>query len=214
VKEKSSWNRETSESKAAKSEELSELHAAHGAGPLLQRDYWARIEKPKFSPEEIIDLLAHEFPRFAEVRIADFSFVHIPPLKVGSEMNIHILGYGNCHVRVSELAARTLTLITLEDHYEAGRITFGALPKKDDSIIFRIRSRARSRSKSHSLSFRLMGHLCQKRMWEQFLRNVVVDCEAETAAKTTKDVDVHEETHEVAEEAVDEGEDAAPTLMF
>lgn len=196
------------------SQELEELPAAHGVGPLLQRDYWAHIEDPQCSPEDIIDMLTHEFPRFASASTVEFSFAHIPPLEVGDEMSIDIRGYGNCHVRVVGRDARTLTLVTLEDHYEAGRISFSAMRQKDGLVILRIRSRARLRSKRHLLSFQVIGHLFQKQMWVQFLRNVVIACDPDGDNRSEKEVVVQEETQEVAEDETDLDGSDSPTFAL
>jgi hypothetical protein len=186
-------------------QQLAEQTATDGAGPLLQRDYWAKIAGSRFSPEEIIVLLSQQFPRFAPEAIATFAFVQVPPLKVGDEMHIHIRGYGDCHVRVLLMQPRSITLITLEDHYEAGRITFGAW-QEGNEIVFKIRSRARVRSRPHVVPFLSGGHVFQKQMWVHFVQNVAQECNAEL------EVDVHEETEEVRADLADLGETIAPTF--
>jgi hypothetical protein len=188
-------------------DELPERSADRGAGPLLQRDYWATIPQSRHSPEEIADMLAREFPRFSPEAIAVFSFVQVPPLKVGDEIHVHIRGYGDCHVRVTDRDERSLTLITLEDHYEAGRITFGAWRDENGQIVFKIRSRARTRSKPHLWSFLAAGHEFQKQLWVHFVRNVALACCEEN------DVDVQEETHEVDADLADTGELNTPTFI-
>ena len=202
-------------------DDLEELPAADGAGTLLQRDYWVAIEQSKLSPNQILDLLASEFPRFAAHTVAEFSFSRIPPLKEGDEMKIHILGYGDCHVRVSQREARTLTLVTLEDHYEAGRVTFGAFLTDSGQTILKIRSRARSRSKRHALSFLILGHIMQKQMWSQFLSSLARECYADSdssgsdssdSASEKFEIQVQEETQPVEEENGDAGEEKAATF--
>ena len=186
-------------------QQLQEQTATDGAGPLLQRDYWANIANSRLSPEEIITLLAGQFPRFAPEAIAAFAFVQLPPLKVGDEMHIHIRGYGDCHVRVMMLQPRSITLVTLEDHYEAGRITFGAW-QEGDEIVFKIRSRARVRSRPHVFPFLSGGHFVQKQLWVHFVRNVAQACNEEV------EVDVREDTEEVPADLADMGETIAPTF--
>ena len=186
-------------------QQLQEQTATDGAGPLLQRDYWASITSSRLVPEEIITLLAREFPRFAPEAIAVFAFVQLPPLKEGDEMHIHIRGYGDCHVRVLLLEPLSITLITLEDHYEAGRITFGAW-QEGNEIVFKIRSRARVRSRPHVVPFLSGGHVFQKQLWVQFVQNVARVCNEEL------EVEVHEETEEVRADLADMGQALAPTF--
>lgn len=188
------------------SQELEEQVATDGAGPLLQRDYWAGIPHSQLAPEEIITLLSQQFPRFAPELIASFAFVQLPPLKAGDAMHIHIRGYGDCHVRVLLVEPRSITLITLEDHYEAGRITFGAWQDESGQTVFKIRSRARVRSKRHLLSFLSGGHVFQKQLWVLFVQNVAQAC------NEGLEVDVHEATEEVRADLADLGQAVAPTF--
>ena len=157
--------------------QLTTFSASHGAGELVQRDYWAPLPGCSLAPEDLLQRLVAEFPHFANPAIASFSFVQPPPLEVGHEMKIEIRGYGTCHVRVVRKDERSLTLRTLEDHFEAGRITFGAWCE-NGSLIFKIRSRARIRSKLHLLGFIAGGHLMQTALWVQFVRNVAESCGA------------------------------------
>lgn len=196
-------------------EDLDELHAAHGAGPLLQRDYWVCLPYVAQTPEGIMQLLAHEFPSFAPSGMADFAFTRLPPLQEGDEMKVHIRGYGDCHVRVVSREERTLTLLTLEDHYEAGRITFGAWTDEQGQTILKIRSRARSRSTPHALSFLLIGHLFQKQMWFQFLENLAETIQSQGIAGENEPeikIEVQESTVKVEEDESDNSEENKPTF--
>jgi hypothetical protein len=140
---------------ASVSEKLSELTpfpAARGAGPLLQREYWTALPGSEWTPEQLISLLRERFPEFANPLIADFSFVQEPPLEVGHAMRIAIQGYGECHVRVIHCNEHSLTLLTLSDHFEAGRITFGAY-YENGVLTAKVRSRSRTRSVPHQWGF-------------------------------------------------------------
>jgi hypothetical protein len=187
------------------SSKLEVFPASQGAGPLLQRDYWAVLTGSACSPEEIVAMLALRFPDFANPVIAAFSFVPPPPLEVGREMKIVIQGYGECHVRVAHKDERSITLRTLEDHFEAGRITFGAW-RENGETVFKVRSRARTRSKPHSWGFAAGGHRVQKQLWLEFVKNVAKNCGVE-------DAEVQEETEEVASTLADLGELDTPTFL-
>ena len=185
--------------------ELEVFPASQGAGPLLQRDYWAVLTGSKCPPEDILRSVAKRFPDFANPLIAAFSFVQPPPLEVGHEMKIVIQGYGECHVRVAHKDEHSITLRTLEDHFEAGRITFGAW-RENGETVFKIRSRARTRSKPHSWGFAAGGHRMQKELWLEFVGNVAKSCGLEA-------IEVQEETEEVASTLADLGELDTPTFI-
>lgn len=186
--------------------ELDVLTAAHGAGPLLQRDYWAPLWGTVFMPGGIMRLVASKFPSLADPKIATFSFVQPPPLEIGHEMQIEIRGYGSCHVRVVEHGLLTLTLRTLEDHFEAGRITFGSW-REEGELLFKIRSRARIRSKPHSWGWAAGGWKAQEQLWKHFVKNLAAECGA------AEPDEVHEETCEVQATLADLGELDTPTFL-
>ncbi len=186
--------------------ELEVLAASQGAGPLLQRDYWAPLHGTHFMPGGLMRLVGSEFPRFANPALAAFSFVKEPPLEIGHEMRIEIRGYGTCHVRVVEQSPLTLTLRTLEDHFEAGRITFGSW-REDGQLLFKIRSRARTRSKPLLLGWAAGGWKAQEESWKQFIKNLAEACGA------TIPGEIHEETCEVKATLADLGELETPTFL-
>jgi Domain of unknown function (DUF1990) len=148
-----------------------------GVGPLLQRDYWARLRGARLGPVEVADAVRRHFGQFAPVQLAEFRAGR--ELRVGDELDIHIAGAGDCHVRVVHSDRQSVTLATVRGHPEAGRITFGAYPDEDGEVIFHIRSRARSDSALRRLGFVVAGEAMQTNTWTDFLSRVAALCEAE-----------------------------------
>ena len=152
--------------------------ATAGIGPLLQRDYWAVIERCRFRPSEVIALVADRFAEFPPVDTVRFrrNGRDETRLDVGDEFDIRIRMAGACAVRVMHRDACSFTLGTLEGHPEAGRITFGAYRNEREDVIFHIRSRARSRSLSHYLGFLTGGDPMQTTTWTDFVNSVALTC--------------------------------------
>jgi hypothetical protein len=150
--------------------------ASEGAGPLLQRDYWAVIARCGCSPSEVMELVASRFASFAPERLVVFERVdgRDAPLEVGDELRVHIRGAGTFGVRLIHRDRQSLTLATLPGHPEAGRITFGAYRNARGDVIFHIRSRARSGSRVMYLGFRTGGEAMQTNTWTDFVNAVAL----------------------------------------
>lgn len=148
--------------------------AGDGAGPLLQRDYWAAIRDARIGPREIMAEVTSQFERFPPEELVCFERRCEPgrALIVGDELDIHIRMAGECAVRVVHADANSITLATLEGHPEAGRITFGSYRNDRGDVLFHIRSRARSASRARYLGFLAMGEAMQTNTWIDFINAV------------------------------------------
>lgn len=174
--------------------------ASAGKGPLLQRDYWAVFEDSPLRPRALIDAVAERFCEFPPEEL-----VHFEPaapgvasgcLLVGEDLAIRIRGAGECGVRVVHRDDNSFTLLTLEGHPEAGRITFGAYPNDEGDVVFHIRSRARASSSLRYVEFLALGDAMQTNTWADFINNVAatIGCEPE---------EIHADTIEVEESEAD-----------
>jgi hypothetical protein len=162
-------------------EQLDDLQPpSSGAGPLIQRDYWAVIDGCRYKPSEVIRIVAARFPEFppGEVVVFERDADGGPAgtLERGDELDIRIRLAGHARVRVVHTAPCSLTLATLTGHPEAGRITFGAYRNTDGDVVFHIRSRASSGSLFHRLGFLIGGDPMQTMTWTDFVNNVAVTC--------------------------------------
>jgi hypothetical protein len=145
------------------------LPATQGAGPLLQRDYWAVLDDCDLKPSEV---MAYVKAHFCELPPA--SLVHFDAsdgVDKDAELRIRIKPVQQCRVRVTHCDAQSLTLGTLAGHPEAGRITFGAYRNPEGDVIFHIRSRARSATTAKRLGFLAIGDAMQTNTWTDFINN-------------------------------------------
>jgi hypothetical protein len=183
--------------------------AAEGAGPLYQRDYVGVIVDAGCTPEEVLRMLREEFPRFSDPQLAEFQREEPAdrPLEIGDDMTVYIRAAGYSGVRITHMDARSLTMRTLDDHPEAGRITFGAYYDEQGRLNFRIRSRARAIDALHFIGWQLMGRHIQVQIWKEFVRRVAAGC----GGRLLDDVQV--ETQTIEETPADEGALETPTFV-
>lgn len=181
------------------------LPATRGAGPLLQRDYWAVFADCALKPSEI---MAHIKTHFCELPPASLVRFAAPAgVSRDAELDIRIAPAQSCRVRVVNEDAQSLTLGTLEGHPEAGRITFGAYRNDAGDVIFHIRSRARSSSASKRVGFLAIGEAMQTNTWSDFINNAAVAVGAHIAGA------IRAETKEVEEAPEDDHPLHSPTFL-
>jgi len=149
-----------------------EMPASRGVGPLLQRDYWCAIARCRVTPAHLMSTVSRRFGEFAPEELVHFTSEHDRELAPGDELAIIIRMAGPCRVRVVHRDAQTLTMLSLEGHPEAGRITFGAYRSIDAEVIFHIRSRARASSATSYLGFVTAGEAMQTNTWTDFVQAV------------------------------------------
>lgn len=153
--------------------------AALGAGPLLQRDYWAVIRDCRMPPSGVVREVARNFPAFAPVDSVRFACLTnegrpgpLRELQPGDRLSVHIRMAGDFEVRVLHRDVASFTLATVVGHPEAGRITFGAYRNGRGDVIFHIRSRARSGSRFQRAGFLTLGESMQTECWTDFISAV------------------------------------------
>jgi hypothetical protein len=152
--------------------------ASEGVGPLVQRDYWAVIDRCELAPREVATIIAQSFAEFAPADVVAFRRVEGSgaPLAVGDELVVSIRMAGQCGVRVVHRDDNSLTIGTLPGHPEAGRITFGAYRNRRGDVIVHIRSRARSGTRLHRAGFLGLGDPMQLTCWTDFIIAVAARC--------------------------------------
>ena len=182
-----------------------------GAGPLLQRDYWAVIQDARCGPAELMAWVQQRFAEFAPAELCVFERqgpqCATQPFELGEELTVRIQGAGTFGVRVIHKDRQSFTLATLPGHPEAGRITFGAYRNAPGDVIFHIRSRARSGSLFHYVGFLAGGEAMQTNTWTEFVTRA-----ATTAGSGVVGV-VHAETAALADEPDDGDPERGPTFV-
>jgi uncharacterized protein (UPF0548 family) len=179
--------------------------AAAGAGPLLQRDYWAVFDGGPARPSVLMRHVKTHFCQMPPAALVTFSAPH--GIATGAELDIVIAPGQPCRVRVLHEDAQSLTLGTLVGHPEAGRITFGAYRNPEGRVIFHIRSRARSSSAATLVGFFAIGEAMQTDTWTDFINNTAASVGARVREA------IRAETREVEEQPDDRDECAAPTFL-
>lgn len=177
--------------------------AAEGAGPLLQRDYWAVLEGCTLKPSAVMRQVKAHFCQLPPDALVHFDAPD--GLVNAAELDIRITPGQSCRVRVVHDDATSVTLGTLDGHPEAGRITFGAYRNSDGDVVFHIRSRARSSTAATRLGFLAIGDAMQTTTWTDFINNTAAMLGARVRDAVRADVE------EVEEEPADESPLDSPT---
>jgi hypothetical protein len=181
--------------------------ASEGAGPLLQRDYWAVLGACRLTAPEVAAFVRERFVEFPPEELVVFTRPggDEGPLQVGDVLAVDIRRVCDTAVRVVHADDHSVTLGTVEGHPEAGRITFGAYPNARGDVVFHIRSRARAGSRKHFLGWRTAGEPMQTNTWTDF-----IDRLAHAVGEGVVGA-IHAETREVDDEEADRAMDA-PTF--
>jgi hypothetical protein len=181
------------------------LPATRGAGPLLQRDYWAIFAECPLKPSELIAHISSHFCELPPRALVEFDAP--AGVDVGSQLDIHIKPGQRCAVRVVHHDAQSITLATLTGHPEAGRITFASYRNARGEVLFHIRSRARSTNTLKRLGFLAIGDAMQTNTWVDFIRNTATSVGARIPDA------IHADTESVEELPEDDEPLDSPTLL-
>ena len=176
-----------------------------GAGPLLQRDYWAVLSGCSKRPSEVIAWVKDHFCELPPSALVEFT----APQGLARDAIVDILIKPGQHCRVCVIHddAQSLTLGTLTGHPESGRITFGAYRNPNDEVVFHIRSRARSSDRSRFLGFVAVGEAMQTDTWTDFITNT-----AQGVGATIADA-IRAETVHVDDVPEDSDPEGKPTYL-
>jgi len=181
------------------------LPATRGAGPLLQRDYWAVFDNCEMRPSALI---AHVKSRFCELPPASLvTFTAADGLATGARLDIRIRPAQHCAVSVVHQDAQSFTLATLDGHPEAGRITFASYRNGRGAVLFHIRSRARSTTALKRIGFLAIGDPMQTNTWVEFIRHTASSVGAHISGV------IHAQTEHVEEVADDDEPLSMPTFL-
>ena len=180
------------------------LPACEGAGPLLQRDYWAVLADCQLTPSALMSHIKGNFCTFPPSSLVQF--VTSGALTTGALLDINITPGQHCGVRVVHEDAQSLTLATLAGHPEAGRITFGVYRNAAGEVILHIRSRARSGTLLKRLGFLAIGDAMQTNTWTDFIRNAAASVGAHIPGV------IHADTQQVDETPEDADTPCTPTF--
>lgn len=143
-----------------------------GVGSLRSKHVWVDIRGSHYSPEELFERFRQ---RFADVTPWSMDVGAEPgspktPTE-GATMTMAIPVRGNVQVRVEELTARSLTLITLAGHPLAGAVRFLS-EERGDCVRFEVQVYDRAADIADWLVMRTVGQMIQMATWKRIVQNV------------------------------------------
>lgn len=146
-----------------------------GFGPLWQKAFQLFIHDTEVVPEEAIQLLKQNFPRYQP------SFNHFYPSEKGIEPGEIVLidsstpgGPVSTGVMVMYSDERSFTFNTPRGHPECGFVSFSSA-ETGDGIVVRIIGLARAGDPFYEAAFRLAGSKIQTRIWRHVLTSLALD---------------------------------------
>lgn len=149
--------------------------ASDGVGPLYHRQYMIHMTDCELGPEELIARIVADPNSVTPNELARFEDGHgeeARDLEVGDELVVRLPGPWDGPVRVVEVTDRSLSLVTLRGHLEAGEIRFSAYLDDREFLRFQIDSWARSGDRLFNFLYHRfpVGREMQLHMWTQFCR--------------------------------------------
>jgi nucleoside-diphosphate-sugar epimerase len=146
---------------------------SEGVGSLKRKRFWADIRSSRRSPEELLEHFRTHFqelaPGFMEVGAEPGTPSTIDD---GETLTLSLPVRGNVQVRVVELSARRITMVTLEGHPLAGTVRFLSEPR-GECVRFEVQVYDRAANVVDLVMMRTLGDLLQNRSWETIVSNVI-----------------------------------------
>ena len=152
---------------------LPEQLPEEGIGGLKRRRVWADIAGSELSAEQLFERFR---ARFAEITPWQMEVGAEPGTatepREGETLTMHLPVRGNVQVRIEELAARRMTLVTLEGHPLAGAVRFQCEPRAD-VLHFEVQVHDRASNVADWLMMSTIGSHVQRMTWKEIVEEVV-----------------------------------------
>ncbi len=153
-----------------------------GVGALVHDRYWADMHLSGRTPADVMTLVRARFhelmPSLVDVAAEPGSNATIGE---GETLTLAVPLRGHVLVRVAEVNATRVTLLTLEGHPMAGAVRLLA-EDHGDAIRFIVELFERAGNVVDLVMIRSLGRLLQDRNWRAFVRNVIAAVGADGAA--------------------------------
>jgi NADH dehydrogenase len=154
---------------AALTEAQPEQLSIEGTGPLQVQRTHTSVRGARKGPEEMLTLLRKDFGALAcEGAVSDAS-PH--PLEVGDTSTLDLPVRGQVQVRVQEVTARSVTLVTLAGHPLAGAIRFSFSGDRD-LLHLEVKSYTRAANAIDAIGMKTVGSIAQRYTWHQVLKRL------------------------------------------
>lgn len=157
-----------------------------GFGPMWQKTYSLRINKPDLKPEDVITIMKQHFPEFQPSQnkfyatsrgIIAGELVFIDSMTPGGLVSTGVL--------VLYADDESFTLMTPQGHPEAGWVTFSA-KSIEKSIEMQIQGLVRAADPFFELAFRMVGSKFQETIWKHVLASLAKYLGVDTQVQMTK----------------------------
>ncbi len=144
-----------------------------GIGSLKRKSYWSDIAGSRYDAEQLFALFRANFNEVTPV------FVDATPepgttskVAEGDSLTLALPLRGHVQVRVGELDARRMTLLTLEGHPLAGAVRFVA-ESRGALVRFRVDVFDRAANVLDLIAMRALGDRLQEHTWSHVVENMV-----------------------------------------
>lgn len=144
----------------------------NGIGSLRRKQVWVDIRASKLGVEQLFERFRQ---RFSDVTPWSMNVGSEPGTPTepteGATLTMALPLRGNVQVRVEELTARSLTLVTLEGHPLAGAVRF-LCEERGDCIRFEVQVYDRPADVADWLIMRTVGQMIQMGTWKSIVRRM------------------------------------------
>ena len=144
-----------------------------GVGGLKRRRVWADIVGCTMSAEQLFERFR---ARFAEITPWHLEIGAEPGTptepREGETLTMHLPVRGNIQVRIEELTARGMTLVTLEGHPLAGAVRFRCVPR-GEGLRFEVQVHDRAANVADWLIMSTLGGQIQRMTWKGIVEEAV-----------------------------------------
>ncbi len=146
-----------------------------GVGALRRRRFWADVQHPRTTPEQLLQRLC---ARFHEVTPDQMDLEAEPGtptavLAEGQTVTMALPLRGTVQVRVAELDATMLTLQTIEGHPLAGAVRFAVRARGADALRFEVEVLDRAASAFDWMAMAALGSRLQRATWREMVEAMV-----------------------------------------
>lgn len=190
-----------------------------GMGALERQRYWADIRGSSMTADELFELFRREFRTLPPEGLLELGAEPgaQTELEEGNTLTMALPLRGNIQVRVMEIAARSMTFVTLRGHPLSGVIRFFADEQPGGAIRFEIRSYTRPSDIVDLIGMRTFGKVAQKATWRTVVDRLVERSGGEAAGGVMEEetklegADAEEVERWVEELVLRKKRDEAPT---
>jgi nucleoside-diphosphate-sugar epimerase len=147
-----------------------------GTGPLVRRRFTARLGGVTRTAKELFRELRKRFFELAPEATLQPAGEAVGEQRLarGATLTLALPLRGHVQVRVVEIAATSLTLVTLAGHPLAGAVTFRFFGTPEDRLQFEVETCDRSATSLDDLALRTVGLYLKRWTWSTFVERTAV----------------------------------------